>query len=71
MQLLVAALDHAGVGELTQHALEGGAIGVLEPEGARDLAGADFAGLLADEGNNVVFGGEVRFGGGSFHVMNL
>ena len=60
--------DDAVVGELAQHALEGGAVGVLEPEGARDLAGADFAGLLADEGNDVVFGREVRFGGGSCHV---
>ena len=68
VQLLVAALDNAGVGELAQHALEGGAVGVLEPEGARDLAGADFAGLLADEGNDVVFGREVRFGGGACHV---
>lgn len=64
VQLLMAALDNAVVGELAQHALERGAVGVLEPEGARDLAGADFAGLLADEGNDVVFGREVRFGGG-------
>ena len=67
VQLLVAALDNAVVGELAQHALEGGAVGVLEPEGARDLAGADLAGLLADEGNDVVFGREVRFGGGACH----
>jgi hypothetical protein len=62
MQLLVPVLDHAVIGEFTQHALERGAIGVLEAEGARDLAGADFAGLLADKGNDVVFGRKVRFG---------
>ena len=68
MQLLAPVLDDAVVGELAQHALERGAVGVLQPEGARDLAGADLAGLLADEGNEVVFGREVRFGGGSCHV---
>ena len=68
MQLLAPLFDHAVVGELTQHALERGAVGVLEAEGARDLAGADFAGLPADERNDVVFGREVRFGGGSCHV---
>ena len=50
VQLLAALLDAALVGELAQHALERGAVGVLEAEGARDLAGADLAGLLADEG---------------------
>ena len=45
---LAAALgDRAFVGELAQHALERGAVGVLQAEGARDLALADFAGLLA------------------------
>ncbi len=68
MQLLAPLLDDAVVGKLTQHALEGGAIGVLEAEGARDLAGADLAGLLADKRNDVVFGRKVRFGGGSCHV---
>ena len=68
MQFLAPALDDAVVGEFTQHALEGGTVGVLQPEGARDFAGADFAGLLADKGNDVVFGRKVRFGGGSCHV---
>ena len=58
MQLLAAALDAAFVGELAQHALERGAVGVLQAEGARDLARADLAGLLADEGEQFVLGGE-------------
>ncbi len=63
MQLFVPLLDRAFVGEFAQHALEFGAHGVLEAEGAGDLAGADFAGPLADEGENVSLGGE---GGCSF-----
>jgi hypothetical protein len=47
-----AALDAAFVGEFAQHALELGAVGVLQAEGARDLARADLAGLLADEGDS-------------------
>src|SRR5262249_15393757 len=62
MQLLAAALDAAFVGKLAQHALERGAVGVLQAEGAGDLAGADLAGLLPDEGEEVVFGGEGREG---------
>ena len=42
--------------------LSGGAVGVLQVEGARDLAGADFSGLLADEGDEVVFGGKRGIG---------
>ena len=67
MQLLAAALDRAFVGKLAQHALERGAVGILQAEGARDLAGADLAGLLADEGEEVVFGGSGRFGASAFH----
>ena len=58
VQLLAAALDLAFVGELAQHALELDAVGILHAEGARDFAGADLAGLLADEGEEVVFGGK-------------
>ena len=61
MQLLAAALDAAFVGQFAQHALERGAVGVLQPEGAGDLARADLAGLLADEGEDLFLGGE---GGG-------
>ena len=67
MQLLAAALDLAVVGELAQHVLERDAVGILHAERARDLARADFAGLLADEGKKVVFGGKGRFGLWTFH----
>ena len=63
VQLLVALFHRAFVGEFAQHALELGAHGVLETEGAGDFAGADLAGLRANEGENVSFGGEgVGFG---------
>src|SRR6516225_1194816 len=71
MQLLAAALDAAGVGEFAQHAFERGAVGVLEAEGAGDLAGADLAGLLADEGEEVVFGGKGRLGMGTCHENKI
>ena len=67
MQLLAAALDAAFVGELAQHALERGAVGILQAEGARDLAGADLAAVLADEGEEVVFGREGRLDVRTFH----
>src|SRR6516165_10671641 len=66
-----AARDQALVGKLAQHALEDGAIGVLQAEGARDLAGADLAGLLADEGEEVVFGGKGRLGMGTCHENKI
>ncbi len=66
MQLLAAFLDRAVVAEFAQHALEFGAHGVLQAEGAGDFAGADFAGLLADEGENVSLGGK---GGCSFGLV--
>src|SRR5215468_4637260 len=71
MQLLAAALDAALVGKLAQHALERGAIGILQAERARDLAGADLAGLLADEGEKVVFGGKGRLGLGTGHENKI
>jgi len=52
------AQANALVGEVAEHLLEGGAIRILETEGAGDLAGADVAGFLADEGKHVLFGGE-------------
>ncbi len=51
-------LDMAMVGEVAQHLFEGGAVGILEAEGAGDFAGADLAGFLADEGEQVFLGGE-------------
>ena len=71
MQLLAAALDAALIGKFAQHALERGAIGVLQTECAGDLAGADLAGLLADEGEEVVFGGKGRFGLGTGHENKI
>ena len=58
MQLLAPLVDHALVGEVAQHLLEGGAIRILETEGAGDLAGTDVAGFLADESKQVLLGGE-------------
>ena len=52
VQLLAALLDRAFVGEIAQHALEFGARGVLQAEGAGDFAGADLAGAFADEGES-------------------
>ena len=66
MEFLAAFLDCAVVRQAAQHALELGAHGVLEPERAGDLAGADFAGLLADEGENVSLGREGRCSFGLF-----
>ena len=63
VQLLAALFDGALVGQFAQHALQVGAQVVLEVEGAGDLAGADLAGALADEGEKFSLGGE---GGGLF-----
>ena len=63
MQPLAALLDVSVVGEFAQHALERRAVGILGAEGARDLARADLAGVLANEGEKLLARGE----GGSFH----
>src|SRR6185312_8580465 len=52
MQLLVASLDGASVGEIAQHALQVRAQRVLQAEGAGDFARADLARLLTDEGED-------------------
>ena len=44
---------------------------VLTDITARDLAGADLAGLLADEDEEVVFGGKGRFGMGRCHENKI
>ena len=62
MQLLAATLNSAFVGKLPEHRLEACAIRILQAEGARKLAGANFALLRRDEGEQVVFGGEARSG---------
>ena len=61
MQLLATGFDLAAILEFAQHALEFDAVGILEPESAGDLAGADLAGLLADEGEQLVFEGREGF----------
>ena len=58
VQLLAALLDRALIGEVAQHALQFGAIGILQTEGARDLARAGFAGMVLDEGEQLLAGGE-------------
>src|SRR5262249_44814932 len=58
MQLLAPFLDRSFLGEVAKHLLEGGAIRILETEGAGDFTGADVAGFLADEGKHVRFGRE-------------
>ncbi len=58
VELLAALLDMALVGEVAQHLFEGGAVRILEAEGAGDFAGADLAGFLADEGEQVFLAGE-------------
>ena len=51
---LAALGDHAFVGELAQDAFQFGAVGVLQAEFARDLAGSDFSRLRTDEGDDGV-----------------
>ena len=58
MQLLAPPLDVAAFGQIAQHALELGAVGILGAECARDLAGADIAGVLADESQKLVARGK-------------
>src|SRR5258708_2942973 len=48
--------DHAFAGQLTQHALQLGAVGVFEAEFPRDLAGSDISRMPADEGDDGVSG---------------
>ena len=58
MQALAALVDVAFVGEFAQHAVERRAVGVLGAEGAGDLARADLAAALADEGDKLLARGE-------------
>ena len=50
MQALPSPIDFAAVGELAQHAVERGAVGVLGAERAGNLAGTNGAPSFADEG---------------------
>jgi hypothetical protein len=54
MQPLAAAINAAFIGKFAQHAFERGAIRILGAEGARQLANADLAATLADEGEQFV-----------------
>ena len=58
MQLLALGFDAAFVGQFAQHALQLDAAVVLQIEGAGDLARADLAGLVADEGEDFFLAGE-------------
>ncbi len=60
LDLLAALGDRAFVGEFAQDAFQFGAVGVLQAEFARDLAGADFSGMRADEGDDGVPAPESR-----------
>jgi hypothetical protein len=53
MQFLAPFFDRAFVGELAQHAFKFRTQRILQPEGSSDFASADFAGVVADEGENV------------------
>jgi hypothetical protein len=50
-EALAAPLDLTFVGQLAQHAVERGTVGVLGTEGAGDFARANLAAVLADEGS--------------------
>jgi hypothetical protein len=63
MQPLSAPFNVTAFGQIAQHALELGAVGIFGAEGAGDLACADIARTLADESQKLVARGE----GGSFH----
>ena len=54
VDLLAALGDRAFVGEFAQDALQLDAVGVLQAELARDLAGADLSRMRADEGDDGV-----------------
>src|SRR5271156_2542772 len=58
MQPLALAIDLARLGKLAQHPVERGAVGILGAEGARDLARANLAAALADEGGKLLAGGQ-------------
>jgi hypothetical protein len=62
----VPLFDRAVGGHVAKQLLKLGAHGVLEAEGAGDLAGADLAGPLADESENVSLGGEGGCSSGLF-----
>ena len=54
MHLAAAFGDRAVIGKLAQNSFQLDAVGILQPELACDLAGADLAGMGADEGEDGV-----------------
>jgi hypothetical protein len=56
MQLFAPPLDRSFVREFAQHLFEQRTIGILQIEGARNLAGADLSGLGANEGDHLLLG---------------
>src|SRR5580700_12191870 len=64
VQAFAQTIDLARVGKLAQHAIEGGAVGVLGAKRTRDLARANLAAALTDKGNKLLAGGQV----GVFHL---
>ena len=58
-QALALAIDHAFLLELLEQMLEEDPVTTLDAEGARDFAAADLAGLLLDEGNDLVARGRL------------
>ena len=58
VQPLSSPLDVTAFGQFAQHVLERGTVGILGAERAGDLAGADIAGALADEGEKLLARGE-------------
>ena len=69
---LAAAVDDALGLEVLQHLLEPDPVAALDAEGLGDLALADLAGGVADEGGQVLAGGQAGGGGfGAFGQGNL
>src|SRR5512139_1386994 len=58
MEFLAPLLDRSFVGQFTKQALEVGTQSILQAECARDFAGANFTGIVPDEGDYVGFGGQ-------------
>jgi hypothetical protein len=53
VQFFVTFLDSAFVGEIAEHTFEIGAQRILQSKCAGDFASADFAGLIAYEGEEI------------------
>src|SRR5580704_14263291 len=64
VQAFAQTIDLARVGKLAQHAIEGGAVGVLGAKRARDLTRANLAAAFTDKGDKLLAGGQA----GVFHL---